>query len=292
MTMRPTARRVAVRDDLALHVLEWGERRPGRTAFVLVHGLASNARLWDGVASELADQGHHVVAVDLRGHGRSDAPDTGYDVATVAEDVRLLVETLGLVESGSPRPVVAGQSWGGNVAVELAHAHADVLAGVVAVDGGTIELGARFASFEECWDLLAPPHTSGTELAVVEGYLRRTHPDWPESGIAGALACFEVAADGTVRPWLTRERHRLVLEGLYAHRPFARFAEIRLPLLFLPADSGEQPWTDDKRAAVDEAVRLLPDGRVHWFAPADHDVHAQHPVEVADVLRSFAATLS
>jgi len=47
------------------------------TPFVLVHGLASNARLWDGVARRLAGAGHSSAAVDLRGHGRSDKPDTG-----------------------------------------------------------------------------------------------------------------------------------------------------------------------------------------------------------------------
>ncbi|HEY5472951.1 MAG TPA: alpha/beta fold hydrolase, partial [Candidatus Limnocylindrales bacterium] len=38
--------------------------------FLLVHGLASNARLWDGVARRLTEAGHRSVAVDLRGHGR------------------------------------------------------------------------------------------------------------------------------------------------------------------------------------------------------------------------------
>jgi len=44
-----------------------------------LHGLASNARWWDLVAGRLAPE-HRVVAVDLRGHGRSDRPDTGYGV--------------------------------------------------------------------------------------------------------------------------------------------------------------------------------------------------------------------
>ena len=49
-----------------------GEGRP----FLLVHGLSSNARLWDGTARLLAAAGHQVVAVDQRGHGRSEQVPT------------------------------------------------------------------------------------------------------------------------------------------------------------------------------------------------------------------------
>ena len=51
-----------------------GDRRP----FLLVHGLSSNARLWDGVGRRLAAAGHQVVAVDQRGHGRSEQVADGY----------------------------------------------------------------------------------------------------------------------------------------------------------------------------------------------------------------------
>ena len=60
---------------------------PSDTTFVLVHGLASNLRLWDGVAEDLHARGHTVVAVDQRGHGSSGQPDHGYDFATLGRDL-------------------------------------------------------------------------------------------------------------------------------------------------------------------------------------------------------------
>src|SRR5919199_1176563 len=69
-----------------------GDARP----FLLVHGLASNARVWDGVARILAAHGHRVAAVDLRGHGLSEAPDDGYDTDTAADDLAGLADALDL----------------------------------------------------------------------------------------------------------------------------------------------------------------------------------------------------
>ena len=74
--------RIPVAEGIELAVDMWPEAASvdGQSAaervgepvpFLLVHGLASNARMWDGVAQRLADAGHPVATVDLRGHGRS-----------------------------------------------------------------------------------------------------------------------------------------------------------------------------------------------------------------------------
>lgn len=281
----PEVQHLTVADGIDLHVVTRGMSGP-RRPMLLVHGLASNARLWDGVAEHLAAAGHPVVAVDQRGHGRSSKPDHGYDFATLVDDLCRVSDLLDL-----ERPVAVGQSWGGNVVVEFAARRPDRIAGVVAVDGGFIELGRQFPSWDDCRATLTPPPLVGTPHEVIESYLRRAHPTWPESGIHGTLANFERRADGTIAPWLTLERHLTILGELYRHRPRDVFARIDLPVLFVPADSGHHERTAVTRRAVDEALDLLADGRVHWFAPADHDVHAQYPREVAAVLGAFARSL-
>jgi len=291
--MRPTPpdhgereRSITVAGGVALHVVERGPvaGAPGSgRPFLLVHGLASNARLWDGVATHLAAAGHPVVAVDQRGHGRSDTPDDGYDMATVTGDLAALIAALGWA-----RPVVAGQSWGGNVVLELAARHPHSVGAVAAVDGGFIELSRRFATWDECASALRPPHLVGTPAVRMEQWIREAHSDWPESGIRGALANFEVRADGTIRPWLTLERHMAILRELYAHRPLLAAPRVTCPALLVPADTGDVAWTHDKEEAVADLLNALPDGRVHWFRPAHHDVHAQHPAAVAEVLIRLA----
>jgi hypothetical protein len=54
-------------------------------------------------------------------------------------------------------------------------------------------------------------------------------------------------------------------------------------VLLIPADTGEHARASDKRQGVALAMASLRHVRERWFT-GDHDIHAQHPVEVADVM--------
>ena len=55
-------------------------------------------------------------------------------------------------------------------------------------------------------------------------------------------------------------------------------------MLLVSADTGNAVWSDSKAAAVEAALTVLPRCRAEWFHGAHHDVHAQHPEEVASLL--------
>jgi pimeloyl-ACP methyl ester carboxylesterase len=260
-----------------------GDRRP----FLLVHGLSSNARTWDGVAGRLAAAGHEVVAVDQRGHGHSEQVADGYTTTQCADDLAQLVELLGFTEERAP--VVVGQSWGGNVVVELAARHG-LVAGLALVDGGWIRLSDRFATVDECWAALAPPRFDEVRADELSRWLAEAHPDWSAEGLAGTLANFEMLDDGAVRPWLRREHHREIVRSLYEGEPAALFPLIEVPALLVPA-VGDPPEAGDvaKRAAVAEAESLLADASVRWYVGADHDVHVQHPQPLVEDLLGVVA---
>ena len=200
---------------LELSAVHWPEpSRPGkRPRALLVHGLASNVLLWEPAALELTRLGWECVGIDLRGHGQSAKPDDGYDHATVANDCSRVLDALGWNEV-----VVVGQSWGANIAVEVAGSD-DRVIGAVAVDGGTIELGSMFATWEACEAALAPPVFSGVLATDMERNMQNWHSGWSEAAIAGAMGCFETLTDGTVRPWLTRARHLAIASWWRKRRP-------------------------------------------------------------------------
>lgn len=273
--MQPTSSRIDVGSS-TLHV----RRRTGDgPAFVLVHGLASNLLTWEGVARRLASMGHEVVSVDLRGHGASDRSETPLGMADVVDDLVGLIDRLGLF-----RPVLAGQSWGGNVVLTLAAVAGNAVRGVAAVDGGTIDLQAHFPRWEDCARALAPPALEGTPVDEMADMLRRSHPDWSDEAIAWQLGCYEVLPAGTIRPWLRRTTHMAILRDLWERRPSDLYPDVDVPVLLLPVEDEASSWTSGKRREVAAAERSLPRVRVRWFADSDHDVHVQRPDEVADAL--------
>lgn len=266
-----------------LHTIRHGDPHPVR--FVLVHGLASAASLWDGVGAALAGRGHGSIAVDLRGHGESPRPEDGFDFPTVVGDLLPIFRSDG--RSGrvfrGDRPLVAvGQSYGGNVVVELAAAHPDLVRAVACVDGGAIDLRDRFASLDDALMAMRPPYElfEGITVAEEEAHLRRMHPDWPESGIRGALAVNEPLADGTIRSRLGWSRHQQLIRAMWDSPPSRLWPAIEVPVLFLIASTM-------MRSAVEKAVATLPDGRAVWLEGADHDVHAQKPELVAELLETL-----
>lgn len=274
---------IALSGEVQLAVRRGGTGTNLRRPFLLVHGLASNARLWDGVASELIAAGREVAAVDLRGHGRSPDTETGHSTSAAAADLAALCGVLGW--SAGRAPIVAGQSWGGNVALTLAAEHAGVAA-VACIDGGWLRLGDRFADFDECWRALAPPSFDEVRWSDLRDRVETAHPDWPAAGIDGTLANFIERADGGVRARLARDHHRQILHSLWAGDPRLLYPRVGVPVLLMPAGSS----ADARRApAVAEALAALPIARVTWYAGADHDLHAQHPRRVAADLLALEA---
>lgn len=272
---------IEVADGVVLHAIEW---RPaaaagtGRPDLLLVHGLASNAQLWTGLAELLAIRGHRVVAVDQRGHGLSAKVDDGYDFGTLTNDLVAVLDALRL-----DRPIAFGQSWGGNVVVELAARRPDRVRGLVCIDGGQIELAEAFDDRESMLAALRPPPLAGMRLADLEAGMGQRLASWPATGVQGQLANFVRRPDGTVRPHLTLERHLAILEHLWEHRPSSRFPELDLPALLLPVRGTPAGGGVTKRSAIEAAERLLPRSRTHWF-DGSHDIHAEDPAAVLAVL--------
>lgn len=245
--------------------------------FLFVHGLASNARLWDGVAEAVAAAGHDSLAIDQRGHGQSSQVDSGYDFATLAADLFTVVDAM------SWNSVVAvGQSWGANVVLELAARYPEAVAGLGLIDGGFLRLRDEFATWPDAEGALTPPNFDHTSLDEIRAMMRSHMNGFPDSGIEAQLANFEVAGDGRVRNRLRLQNHVSILRNLWDHDPDATGKAVRAPIQVIAVDSGRI----SKQERV-SSFQAMTGAEVYW-REGHHDIHAQQPELVADLLLQLA----
>ncbi|WP_407525975.1 alpha/beta fold hydrolase [Methylobacterium oryzisoli] len=120
--------RFLTRNGVRLAHAEAGPADPSGPPLVLIGGWTGDHRIFTPQIAHLSRR-HRVVAVDLRGHGASEAPEQEYTPAGFAADVAWQCEALGL-----EKPVVIGHSMGGAVALELCGRYPDLAAGLVMID--------------------------------------------------------------------------------------------------------------------------------------------------------------
>lgn len=167
-----------------LHVQDVGEGSP----VILVAGFGLDHRVWDRQVRVLADVGHRVLCVDQRGHGSSDKPHVGYEVRTLAHDLRVVLDRLDV----GPATVV-GHSFGGQVAFALAATEPAAVARLVLVGSNAVRASR---SDEFPFGRPAGP--------MVEALVAAEHADRVAARIATIASAFATAPDAPVLDWLVR----------------------------------------------------------------------------------------
>jgi alpha/beta hydrolase fold/DinB superfamily len=272
------------RDGVRLHYLEWSPAREGRgPALLLLHGLSSNARVWERMAAQLPAR--RVIALDQRAHGLSDRPAAGYAMAELVADAAHAVDALGL-----GRPVVGGHSWGAAVALALAADRPELAAGLAFVDGPAGSFSRRM-TWEEAAARMQPPLPVYADLeAAVEAQRSFLGDVWGED-LRGFVRSGLVETDGGLASTLTTTVRHEILAELYRFEPEALFAGVEGPILIAAAG---RPWPGAppeliawRQQTVAEVERLRPDARVRWYDSL-HDVPLFCPAELGSDVERLA----
>jgi non-heme chloroperoxidase len=95
--VQPMARRhessfVVAQDGTKLFVQDWGRGRP----VVFLSAWTFHSNVWEGHIAAMTAHEFRCIAPDRRGHGRSEAPNSGYDLDTLTDDVAAVIEALDL----------------------------------------------------------------------------------------------------------------------------------------------------------------------------------------------------
>jgi pimeloyl-ACP methyl ester carboxylesterase len=235
---------------------------------LLLHAWAESLRTFDRLRPMLAET-VHVVTFDQRGHGGSDKPDDGYDLASVAEDTAALLERLDL-----PPAVVVGSSSGGYLAQQLAVTRPDRVAGLVLV-GAPRNLQGQPPFLDEVTRLTDPIDPAWVSASLA--WFPRFHeiPDWYlEDRVRDGVAC-------PARAWLG------TLAGLVEAVPPTEVGSIAVPTTIL---WGEQ----DNVLPAEDAHQLhaaIPGSELVLLADTGHLVLWEQPERVAHEVTALVARL-
>ena len=262
-------------NGIRLHYYRTGGNGP---AIVLSHGFTDSGLCWSRLAGDLAAD-CDVVMYDLRAHGRSDVPASGYSADDRAADLVGLARALEL-----DRPVLMGHSMGAETTAYAAAAAPNLARAVILEDppfvagfyGGTLaELEAQAATLRA---RIVERNALSTEDLLVQG--RAENPGWSESDLA---------------PWADAKRQVHPNAALRRRDVPARtwretIPGIACPTLVLTADVERGGLITP--AVADEMLGLLPKGRVVHVAGAGHNVRRDRYPEYLAAVRAFLAELA
>jgi N-formylmaleamate deformylase len=136
---------------------------------ILLHGIGSSGMSWLPVMVRLAES-YRLIIPDLRGHGHSGHPDTGYLLPDYADDLERIVAAC-----GEPHPIILGHSLGGLTAITWASRHPDQASAIVLEDMPLSGGPDRAPRLEEWADLAALP------VPEAFAHYRLHYPHWTEA---------------------------------------------------------------------------------------------------------------
>lgn len=252
---------------------------PRRPAIVFLHGFMGSGADWTDVLPAL-DGRLYCVAPDLPGHGASVALQP--EAYTVEAAARALLELLD--ELGAERPVVAGYSMGGRLALYLALRHPERCAGLFleSASPGIEEASEREA--RRRWD---EEKAERLESDDFEAFVR----DWYRQPLFASLARSESLLRKTVKARLRNDPGELAhsLRGMGAgNQPslWGELARLEVPSLAVAGELDEKYVRISHRMAS-HSTRI----RAAMAPGVGHNVHAENPAAYHTLLHEFLETL-
>ena len=285
-TVAPEERGIDV-DGVTFHLTLWSDQGD---PIVFLHDLDASSRIWDRVA-RLTARTCRVMTYDQRGHGETDQPDSGYDLATSVNDLHAVLGSLDY-----DHVTLVGHGWGANVGLQYAAVFPSEVARLVLVDGGFTEFqlqdDATWATVEKG---LLPPDLRMPLPKFVEKLRTRLGAVYDGAARDSLLGSIWVDDRGVVRPKLARSHHVELAHALWEHRPSRIYPKVHCPTLVVAAQPPDLIADPERlrrrRREVALAEQRLSRSRVLWLRDTIHEVPLHRPSELAEaILRFILAT--
>ena len=279
MSSRPKPRSVFVAvNGIPLHFADWG--RPSGDAYyptvLLLHGDMRTSRSWDAVARYLCGQ-FHVTALDSRGHGNSDWPESGYTFGQRIDDLEAFADAFQMQDA-----VAVAHSTGGVVAAKLAERRPDIFSRLVLLEPMVVVTKDFQLMVSE--RAKRPRRTWGSREEMYD-YLKQ-HPmtgKWRDDVIRDVVAheSYKLPDGRLDMKWATASMNWKEREGDYLDlRPTLRTLD--KPILFVVSASRAQSFRDV--AAIAEQTTAF---GMLTVPDSGHNMYMDQPKVVAEAVSRF-----
>lgn len=262
---------------MQVHLRDEGPRDDPQP-IVLLHGTSASLHTWDGWVAALKGQ-HRVIRVDMPGFGLTGpAADGDYRLPAYGRFVVAVLDRLGVKQA-----VIAGNSFGGEVAWQVAVAYPDRVSKLVLVDAAgyafksqSVPIGFKLARIPA----LRPITANVLPRSMIESSVRNVygHPDKVTPELIDRY--YELTLRAGNRDALV-ERFRQSPLGAYADQ----IKRVRQPTLIL--------WGGQDRLIPPESAGLfqkdIPGSRVVMFEDLGHVPHEEDPARTVAAVQAFLA---
>jgi pimeloyl-ACP methyl ester carboxylesterase len=237
---------------------------------ILLHGLLGYAREWDDTAKWLSAT-NRVIALDVRGHGRSERNPPSMRLEELVEDVVRWAERL-----NGRRVVLIGQSLGGLVSFLVAARHSKLVQALVVVEASPSadpNASSRVRKWLRTWPPAFPSRDAALAFFGGDTLRGRAWTNALEATAAGLKPQFDEAVVITALNDSARQDY------------WQDWCRIGCPTLVVRGESGLA------EAEAEAMVAAIPLGQMATIAKAHHDVHLEQPDAWREALGHFLSTL-
>ena len=279
MDKRPQPQSLCVTlGDLRLRYVDWGAPRgaDGSPTLFLLHGDMRTGRSWDAVARHLRDR-WRVIALDSRGHGDSDWPESGYTFAQRVDDLEAFCDAVGMRNA-----VAVAHSTGGLVAALLSERRGDIFGRLALLEPMVVVT----ESFQRMVSGRAErPRRTWADREEMYDYLKahRMTGRWRDDVIRDVVAheSYELPNGRLDMKWATASMRWSERDGDYLDlKPVLR--TLGKPIMFIMSDSRA-----DLFRHLAPIAEETPDFNLLTIPGSGHNMYMDQPAAVAEVVARF-----
>jgi pimeloyl-ACP methyl ester carboxylesterase len=245
----------------------------------LLHGLGAKCQDWESIPDELAEAGFRVFAFDMKGHGQSEKPKSGYAPEDLARDLEACAGELSHHDIH-----VVGHSTGGRNALFFATMFVEKTASLTIIDQ---TLTADLERWKKTQDEYSQYPVPFTDEASLDRYLHNKYPD-NERWIKFEKRQFSLNA---ANQWDWNFSVPAVLEIQRLGRAKALhwlLKRVQCPTLFIKAEESSYLSQEECEKIID----LLPPESLKVIEKVGHGVFRDNPRAFLDILVPFLQSIS